>query len=113
MGRKKRGTYDAQFKREAVQLTEQPGRSVKEVAEQLGIHPIMLSKWRSALRVEGGEAFRGCGQLRPEVVRVRELEREVARLREERDILKKAVGFFSRDAAESSSSSPPTRGSSR
>jgi transposase len=91
----KRRTYSREFKLEAVRLLETSGRGVGELERELGIGAGCLGDWRDAFRREGEQAFPGKGHLAPEAERIRELEREVAILRQERDILKKAVAIFS------------------
>ena len=49
-GPKKTNDYGVEFKLRAVQLSEQPGVLIKDVAESLNIHPFMLSKWRKQVR---------------------------------------------------------------
>ena len=72
------------------------GLSVKKVAEDLGIHPNMLGNWkRQYLRDQGG-SFPGKGHSRAEDKELLRLKREYADLKEERDILKKALAIFSR-----------------
>lgn len=95
---KKRKKYSREFKLEAVRLAEQSDEPATVVARQLGIHPNLIYKWRDQLLEDGEEAFPGAGNLRPSDEEVRRLRRENARLREERDILKKALGFFSRES---------------
>ena len=91
-----RRNYDGEFKREAVQLVTDRGQSVKKVAENLGIHPNVLSRWKREYLKDGKDAFPGKGHLRPEEEELMRLRREKADLIEERDILKKALGIFSR-----------------
>lgn len=91
-----RRNYDGEFKREAVQLVTDRGQSVKKVAENLGIHPNVLSRWKREYLKDGKDAFPGKGHLRPEEEELMRLRRENADLIEERDILKKALGIFSR-----------------
>ena len=95
---RKRTRYSADFKRNAVELTLQDGKMVKEVAEDLGVHPTMLSKWRSEYLADGEEAFPGQGNLKESEKELQRLQRENARLREEREILKKALVFFSKES---------------
>ena len=94
MAKKKRtACYPIAFKREAVRMAAQPERTTKEVAEELGIHPNQLTRWKRERRGKG-PLGRGQGKT-PEQMQIRWLERELARVREERDILKKAIGFLS------------------
>jgi transposase len=89
--------YDLEFKREAVRLVVEDGRSIRSVEESLGITPGVLKDWVVMFREHGNEAFIGSGNLHPEDARVRSLEKELTRVTRERDILKKAVAIFSRD----------------
>jgi len=90
-----RRTYTDEFKREAVQLLETSGKSVRQLERELGIGKTCLSRWRRELEVRDQQAFPGQGRVAPEQGRIRKLEREVEILRQERDILKKAVAIFS------------------
>ena len=100
--------YSDEFKLTAVQLSHQPGIHVRTVAASLAIHPVMLSKWRTDVR-EG----RLTGRPRPrpgtpptaELARLQELERDYALLKEEHDLLKKAIRFCSARKATPSRSS--------
>jgi len=93
----KRKTYTREFKIEAVQLSEEGDRPIIDVANDLGIHPNTLYKWRKQLLEDGEEAFPGHGKMKASDEEVRLLRRELARAREERDILKKAIAFFARE----------------
>lgn len=107
--------YDKQFKREAVRLANDPRRKVKDVAQELGIHPNMLSKWKMEAERGGGASPTGHNLEDTGIrdVRIRHLERRVAELEEERDILKKAVRIFSSDPVKSTRSSNDTDPSTR
>jgi transposase len=94
---KERKKYDPEFKRQAVRLMQESGKSVSELAEDLGVTSKMLYRWRQALERDGGQAFPGNGRLKPDDEYVRRLERELEIVRQERDILKKVVGIFSRE----------------
>ncbi len=96
--KRKNRRYTREFKIEAVRLSEEDERSVAEVARELGIHPNNLYKWRAQFAEEGEEAFPGKGHLSSQDEELRQLRRENMRLREERDILKKAVIFFSNES---------------
>ncbi len=88
-----RRAFTEEYKREAVRLAEQRG-SVSQTARDLGVHESVLGKWKKRLATVPQQevAFPGHGNPKdPEMAR---LERENARLKEENEILKKAVGIF-------------------
>jgi transposase len=92
-----RRKYTREFKLEAVRLSEDPDRTAAEVARALGITPSILYRWRQAFRSEGPEAFPGHGKLPESEEQMRQLRRELERVRQERDILKKAIAIFSQE----------------
>ena len=95
MGRDRR-SFTGEYKQEAVRLLEENGRSVREVAQQLGIRPDLLRQWKRTLEAEGRVA-------KPPVKdyeeAYRRLQRENAQLRQEREFLKKAAAFFAKGSA--------------
>ena len=101
-GVRRRRQFTQEFKIEAVRLVIAGGQRVSEVARQLGVRPDMLRHWRRQVEARAGQAatdvFPGNGKLTSQDEEIRRLRREVALLREERDILKKATAFFARDA---------------
>lgn len=96
---RKRSTYTAEFKLQAVRMILDQRLSVAEVARRLGVGENLLHTWRKAFRQHGEAAFPGHGQPTPADDEVRRLRAENARLRAERDLLKKAAAYFA---------SPPT-----
>ena len=96
MNKEKRRTYDREFKLEAVRLVLQKGRKVAEVARNLGIHDNLLHRWKKQHIEDSENSFPGKGNLKPEDEAMRKLERKLADVTEERDILKKALAVFSR-----------------
>jgi transposase len=92
---KTRRTYSREFKLEALRLAEASGKSDLQVERDLGISRGCLYRWRAAVAAEGEQAFPGQGRLGPEQEELRRLKREIEILRQERDILKKAVAIFS------------------
>jgi len=93
---KKRKKYTAEFKREAVQLYLTSGKSLPQVEQDLGIGRGCLGRWKQELEEAGEVAFPGKGKrAKTEQGKIGELERENKILRQERDILKKAVAIFS------------------
>jgi transposase len=91
-----RRNFDKQFKLDAVRLTIEGGRKVAEVARDLGISENTLHNWRAHFKDHGTDAFPGKGRFTPAEDELRRLQRELANVKEERDILKKALGIFSR-----------------
>lgn len=95
-----RRVYTAEFKREALRLCEQPGASVERIAQELGVSGHSLYKWRRHAQERGELAFPGNGKIaltaeQQENVR---LKKELERVKQERDILKKAIGLFARES---------------
>ena len=91
--RVERKQYSAEFKREAVRLVTDKGLSLAQAARDLGINDNLLGRWKKQIESDAERAFPGHGQ--PQDEEVARLRREVEVLRQERDILKKAVGIFS------------------
>jgi transposase len=88
--------YDPDFKREAVRLVLDEGRSISEVERSLGITVGVLKGWVKTRREHDGGSHGG-QDASFDAKHTRELERRLARVTEERDILKKAVAVFSSD----------------
>lgn len=86
---KNRRQYTREFKVEAVKQVVEQGRSVKETAEGLGIAPNLLTRWKQLFLADGTVAFPGQGKLKPHDEEIRRLRRELAQVRQERDILRK------------------------
>lgn len=91
-----RRTFTQEFKEDAVRLVIERGVPVAHAAQDLGIHENTLHKWIRLYKADPDEAFPGKGRLKPKDEELRLLERENAVLKEERDILKKALGIFSK-----------------
>ena len=95
MGEKYRH-FSREFKRNAVQLVIEKGVPVGKVARELDIHPNLLHLWRRRLLAQGDKAFIGKGRVRPEEAEIKGLRKELEKVKEERDILKKALAVFSK-----------------
>lgn len=90
---KTRRSYTEEFKIEAVRLYERSGKTQEDVEEELGIGAGCLSRWKKKY---GADADTDEHQAQTaQATRIRQLERENEILRQERDILKKAVTIFS------------------
>ena len=88
-----RRKYDPDFKRNAVRLSDEPSRTVIEVADNLGISKHLLYKWRREFRLKEELAFPGHGReaLTEQEKKIRELEKKLRDAEMERDILKKTI----------------------
>jgi transposase len=89
-----RKQYEREFKMEAVRLLETSGKSAIQLERDLGIGKGNLWRWKRKFAADGEDAFPGHGRLTPEQDKIRRLERENEILRQERDILKKAIAIF-------------------
>jgi transposase len=87
-------TYTKEFKQQAVTLFKTSGKSKTQIAADLGISDSALSKWCKEFEEQGQEAFPGKGHQIAIEEEIRLLKRENEILRQERDILKKAVSIF-------------------
>ena len=93
----KRRRYSEEFKREAVQLTHQPGAMVSHIARDIGVGAGLLGRWRRELEESKGKAFPGSGVPRDQEMLT--LKRELARVKKERDFLRDAAAFFARESS--------------
>lgn len=89
-----RRKYSQEFKQEAVQLTNQAGGAMTQVAKDLGINAAMLGRWCREAGQRGRKAFPGTGI--PHDQELARLKRELALVTRERDFLKEAAAFFAR-----------------
>ncbi len=89
-------TYTPEFKREVVRLAQTSGKPITHIARDLGISDTSIHQWRKELTEHGPEAFPGSGHQTTQEEEVRRLKRELEIVKQERDILKKALGIFSR-----------------
>jgi transposase len=92
----KRRSYDKEFKLSAVKMITEGGMSLMQVSRDLGVNENSLHKWKKDYMSDQQNAFPGKGHLKPEQEELRKKDREIARLTMERDILKKALGYFAK-----------------
>ena|SRR5438552_24102 len=104
MQKRDKRRFSREFKLEAVRQTQVSGKSVAEVARELELPVHHLYKWRTEFDRKESEAFPGSGHVTPNA-ELEALRRENKRLREEREILKKSLIFFAKDARLDSGSS--------
>ncbi len=93
-----RRIFSREYKLEAVKLVRERGVAVAQAALDLDVHENVLRKWVREYGDDPSQSFPGKGQMKPEQLEIERLRREVAKLKAERDILKKAAAYFARDA---------------
>jgi len=93
-----RRRFTREFKLEAVKLIREREVSVAQAARDLGVQQSVLRSWVKAFADDPAQAFPGHGQMKPEQAEIARLRREVAKLRAERDILKKAAAYFAKES---------------
>jgi transposase len=89
--------YDKEYKFETVRLIQEGGKTVIQVSQEMGIPVNTLYGWVSKYKNSGSQAFPGSGKLKPEDQVRRDFERQIQDLKEENEILKKAMHFFAKD----------------
>jgi transposase-like protein len=95
--RRKRRKFSDEFKRDAVEIVRTSGKSIAEVARELGIYDSSLGNWVRQVEVNRGERD---GLSSDDSRELSELRRENAHLRMERELLKRAVAFWVRESNE-------------
>jgi len=94
----KRRQFSKEFKSEAVRLVRERGVSVVQAAKDLDVHENVLRKWVRDVSEDAQHAFPGHDQMKPEQTEIARLKKEVAKLKMERDILKKAAAYFAKES---------------
>jgi len=97
MTKRKRKKYSREFKIEAVRLIADKGYSIAEASRNLGIEYSVLRRWKKQFEHDPKYAFPGKGMLKPQDQEMRQLRRQLERVTQERDILKKALAYFAED----------------
>ncbi len=87
-----RRRYDEEFKKRAVRLSYGSERSVRAVAESLGVHENMLHRWRKIYTPDGDK-----NQMAQQHDELQIIRHRIAELEEENDILKKASAYFAKN----------------
>jgi transposase len=93
-----RRQFSREFKVEAVKLVTERGVAVAQAARDLDVHETRLRAWMRELKADPQQAFAGNGVIKPEQAEIERLRKEVAKLKMERDILKKAAAFFAKES---------------
>jgi transposase len=97
MPQKKRRVFPREFKLEAVRLVLEKDMTAAQVARDLGINPELLYRWKREFKDDPAFAFPGHGKTAGDEAELQRLRKRVKQLEEERDILKKTLGFFVSD----------------
>src|SRR3954451_19986986 len=107
MEKRKRRRFTAEYKGEAVKRLEESGKTLRQVADELGVHPDPLRGWRNE-RLAAGTA-EALARQRAEAAELARLRRENKRLGQEHEVLQRAAASFAREAVAScgTGSSPP------
>ena len=99
MEKRKRRRFTAEYKAEAAKRLEESGKTLQAVAEELGVHPNQLRGWRNEHLAAGSAEV--LARQKAEAAELGRLRREVKRLEQENEILKRAAAFFAREAVPS------------
>lgn len=95
----KRKRFTREFKLEAVRLLNRGDRPAAELARELGVNRNQLYKWQEEVADRGEAAFPGHGRPASDKdTEIARLKRELERVTEERDILKKAALYFAKES---------------
>jgi transposase len=93
-----RRQFSREFKLEAVRLVKERGVRLAQAARDLNLHETVLRSWIRELAADPRQAFPGKGVMKPEQAELDRLRKEVAKLKMERDILKKAAAYFAKES---------------
>lgn len=93
-----RRTYTREFKTEAVRRVVEDGITQRHVAQELGISPNTLATWKKEYLDDPEQSFPGHGRQKPDDAELTRLRHEIARLKREVEILKKAAAYFAKES---------------
>ena len=99
MAKRKTKAYSESYRKEAVRLADLPDRSAADVARELGIHANQIYNWRTQFNKLSKGQFTvadGTNYSIAEKEEIRKLKKELAKIKEERDFLKKATAYFAK-----------------
>jgi len=102
MTRKKRLNFSPEFRLESAQLVVDQNYSVQEAADSMGVALSTMSKWARQLKEEREGTPQKATPMTPDQLKIRELEKRIARVEEEKEILKKATALLMSDSMRNS-----------
>ena len=97
MRKKKRNVYPREFKLEAVRLVLEKGLTGAQVARDLGVSSELIYRWKREFQDDPAFSFPGHGKVSGDEAELRRLKKRIKELEEEREILKKTLGYFVKD----------------
>jgi transposase len=98
MNKRTRPTYSPEFKLEVAQEVVDKGRSIRDVADSLGLGKSTVDKWARQLKEERNGRLSSATPLTSDQLRIRELERKIKQLEGDNEILKKASALLMQDS---------------
>jgi transposase len=97
MSKRTRKNFTKEFKDNAVRLLVDGNERISDLSDRLGVSESVLGRWKREAKKAGADAFPGKGNQTAIEEENKRLRKELAKLQEERAILKKAVTFFARE----------------
>ena len=107
--KKTRRKFDSEFKRQAIRMVTDDGKSCRAVERDLGLGEGIVYRWVREAKAEPQNCFLGNGKVKPSTGDISQLLKENEHLRRQRDILKKALAIFSQIPGRSAGSSLTTQ----
>ncbi|MEG6570382.1 transposase [Thermoanaerobacterium thermosaccharolyticum] len=90
--------FTPEYKKETIKLITERGKKISEVSRDIGVNSTSIHRWIKQYGEYGEDAFPGKRNLRPEDADLREARKRIRDLKEENEILKKAMAIFSKGA---------------
>ena len=102
MSKPRRPNFKPEFRLEVAQLVLDKGYSVREAAEAMDVGKSTVDKWAKQLKQERGGVSPSTSPMTPDQIKIRELEKKVRLIEEEKEILKKATALLMSDSMRNS-----------